>query len=97
MKDLVLRLKQRDGRIFHGHAIAAEGGGIGRVIPGVEVCRLGVVLHQQRSAVLDIVQQALVVFLHVLAGVVGAYAEYDSSETLQVSARHILRRQQRYV
>ena len=58
---------------------------IGGVVSAIEVARARVVLHQQCSAVAHVIEQSLVVFLHVFAGVVGANPEDDGSETLQVA------------
>ena len=49
----------------------------------VEIGGPGVVLHQQCSAALHVVEKALVVLLDLVAGVIGANAQDDRSEAAQ--------------
>ncbi len=81
-------------RFLDRYSIAAELKRERREVSGIEVAGRGVVLHQQRAAVVHVVEQALVVLLHVVAGVVGANAEDDRAEAAEVAALNVICREQ---
>src|SRR5271165_547998 len=94
VQDHTVRVEDGDRRLFDGDSLAAESCGKRRVMACVEVAGRRVVLHQQRTAVTHIVEQALVVLLNIVARVVGADAKNNGAETAEISVLHIVRRQQ---
>src|SRR5271166_1743433 len=91
-EDRAFRIKDGDRGLFDGDAGAAQLRRIGHVVAGVETARIGVVLHHQRAAVTGVIEQALIVLLHVVTSIVSANTENDSAESLQVAARDVFRR-----
>src|SRR5271165_3471925 len=92
-----VRIKNRDRSLFDGHAVPAELRWVRSIVAGVEVAGRCVVLHQQRAAVLYVIQQALIVLLHVVARVVGANAEDDGAETAKIAVLDIVSRKESYI
>src|SRR5271165_3310250 len=94
VQDQAVRIENRDRSLFKGYAIPAELCRVRGIVPGVEVAGRRVVLHQQSAAVLHVIQQMLIVFLQVVAGVVGANAENDGTEAAEIAVLDIVRRKE---
>src|ERR1035441_3015074 len=91
VEDRVLRIKDGDRRLFDGHALAAELRRIGHVVSAIEFAWRGVVLHQQRAAIAHIVKEPLMIFLHVIAGVVSPNAEHDRPKAREIAVLNVIR------
>ena len=97
MKDRVAGSEDLDRSFFDGDAVAAFFGRIRCVVAGVEFLILLVVLHDQRSAVGDVIEQALIVLANVFASVIGADAEHDGAVRCEISGGEFFGRDQRDV
>ena len=97
MKHRVLRIENRYRRLLNGYALAAQLHRIRGVVAVVEVAGRGVVLHDQRAAVAGVVQKPLIILLHIVARIVGANAQHDGPEAIEIAAREIAGSKQRDV
>src|SRR5271165_6826263 len=92
-----VRIENSDRSLFDGHAIPTELCRVRSIVAGVEVAGRCVVLHQQRAAVLHVIQQTLIVLLHVVARVVGANAGNDGAEAAETAMLDVASRKKSYI
>src|SRR6185312_909012 len=88
----ILRIEYLDGSLFHTHAFIGFGCRIWGVVPVVEGGITLVVLHHQRAAARDEIEQPRILAAYLSADVIRANAEDDCMEAAKVDRIQLGRR-----